>query len=195
MQPILTSARGQVPFGLSGASPLAKAMLVLLGTGVLAASSWIAVPMFPVPVTMQSFAVVLIGALCGWRLGLATVLAWLAEAALGLPVLANGSGGPLVFLGPTAGYLLAFPLMAAMVGYAVERGITGNSLVRLGGVMLLAQALCLVVGGAWLMAMVGPARGLALGVTPFLLGGALKAGLAMATVRLATRLTRPKTNG
>ena len=80
-----------VPLRLAGRPLAVKVAAVFLGSLFLAASSWIEVPMFPVPMTMQTFAVTLVGALYGWRLGLATVLAWLGEAALGAPVLAGGA--------------------------------------------------------------------------------------------------------
>src|SRR3546814_16627125 len=93
----------RVPFRLDGVSLGRKALFVALGTLVLAASSWIEVPMVPVPMTMQTYAIVLIGALCGWRLAGAVVLAYLGEAVIGLPVLSGGASGPIHFVGPTAG--------------------------------------------------------------------------------------------
>ncbi len=66
---------------------------VVIGTLFLAAASWIAVPMVPIDVNMQTYAVIVVGALLGARMGVLTVMAWLAEAALGLPVLSHGAGG------------------------------------------------------------------------------------------------------
>ena len=99
--------------------------LVLGGTAVLTASSYVSIPMQPVPVSLQTFAVLMVGALYGWRLGGLTVLAWLLEAALGMPVLAGGKGGLAPFFGPTAGYLLAFPLGAVLMGWLAARGWDG----------------------------------------------------------------------
>jgi biotin transport system substrate-specific component len=101
------------PLGLQARPAHIKAAAVLLGTLVLAIASQISVPMVPVPMTMQTLAVILIGALYGWRLGALTILAWLGEAALGLPVLAGGNGGLAPFMGPTGGYLVSFPFVAA----------------------------------------------------------------------------------
>ena len=81
-------------YGPFAAKLLNKTLLVLLGTAFLALCSWIEVPMYPVPMTMQTFGVVLIGFLFGWRLGGVTVVAWLVESAMGLPVLAGGAGAP-----------------------------------------------------------------------------------------------------
>lgn len=94
---------------LPSKSLIQQAIYVFAGTLVLALASRLAVPMVPVPITMQTFAVTMIGALYGWRLGSLTLLAWLGEAMLGLPVLAGGAFGLAPFFGPTAGYLVSFP--------------------------------------------------------------------------------------
>jgi biotin transport system substrate-specific component len=182
---LLDSARhsGFDPLRLS-ARPLAvKLLFVLSGTLALAAASQISVPMVPVPVTMQTFAVTMIGALYGWRLGAITVLAWLGEAMLGAPVLANGAGGVSPFVGPTAGYLLAFPLMALLVGWLAEKDWTGDNIVRSFMAHLAANALSLVVGGAYLAWLIGAEKGWLLGVAPFILGGVLKSALAAAVLK------------
>ena len=99
------------------------ALAVLICTGVLTLSSYLEVPMFPVPMTMQTLAVTLVGAVLGWRLGALAILVWLGEAAMGLPVLAGDHvAGPLVFVGATAGYLFAFPLAAALCGFVHDLG-------------------------------------------------------------------------
>ena len=145
--------------------------------------------MYPVPMTMQTFAVTLVGAFYGWRLGTLTVLAWLGEAMIGLPVLAGGAGGIAHFAGPTLGYLVAFPLMAALVGFAAERGWTRNIVAGF-TVMLLANALCLTIGGAYLASLIGSDQALIHGVIPFMLGGVLKSALAALTVMAGHKLTR-----
>ncbi|AVO41981.1 biotin transporter BioY [Simplicispira suum] len=168
--------------------------LVLGGTAVLAASSYVSIPMQPVPVSLQTFAVLMVGALYGWRLGGLTVLAWLLEAALGMPVLAGGKGGLAPFFGPTAGYLLAFPLAAMLMGWLAVRGWDGAHPLRAFWAMLLCTTLILLVGGAWLGAMIGAAKGWQLGVLPFLVGDVVKSALGAATLALwhsaRTRLPR-----
>jgi biotin transport system substrate-specific component len=161
-------------------SLLKKAMLVLVGTMVLALSSQLSVPMVPVPITMQTFAVTMIGALYGWRLGTLTVLAWLGEAALGLPVLANGSSGLVAFAGPTAGYLAAFPLMAALVGYVSERFIGPDRLIGNAFLHFAANILCLILGTVWLTGLLDFDKAFAVGFAPFVLGAVLKSILAAA---------------
>ncbi|HVU42198.1 MAG TPA: biotin transporter BioY, partial [Xanthobacteraceae bacterium] len=102
---------------LAKASPLATLGIVLVGSWLLAASSWIEAPMWPVPMTAQTYAVLLIGAVCGFRLAAATVAAYLVEGAIGLPMFAGGAGGPQHLIGPTGGYLIGFLVGAAAIGW------------------------------------------------------------------------------
>ena len=176
-----------VPFRLGRRSVPFKAVAVLSATGVLAACSWIAIPMVPVPVTMQTFGVTLVAALFGWRLGTLAILAWLAEAALGLPVLASGGAGLWHMVGPTGGYLVSFLLTGLLVGAAAERGLTTRNLAWGLAVMVAANAMILAVGAAWLATFVGAEKAIALGVTPFILGGLLKAALAACGLEAARR--------
>jgi len=174
-----------LPHGAAGGAHwLRQAALVLVGTGVLTASSYISIPMVPVPVSMQTFAVLMVGALYGWRLGGITVLAWLLEAALGMPVLAGGKGGLAPFVGPTAGYLFAFPVGAVLMGWLAARGFDGARPVRAFGAMLLCTTLILAIGALWLGAMIGAAKGWALGVAPFLIGDVVKSVLGAASLVL-----------
>lgn len=170
---------------LQTSSPVLKGLAVLAGTGLLTLSSYIQVPMLPVPMTLQTLAVTLIGALYGWRLGTAAIVAWLMEAALGLPVLAGGAAGLPYFLGPTGGYLLAFPLAGALTGWLVERG--WNRLLPVFVAMLLANVLCLAVGGAWLSVLIGPEKAFLAGVAPFALGAVVKSGLGAAIFKALAR--------
>ena len=179
--------KAYVPLRLARQSALFKVGAVLAATGVLAACSWIAVPMMPVPVTMQTFGVTLVAALFGWRLGTLAILAWLVEAAVGLPVLSAGHSGLLYMMGPTGGYLASFVLTGLLVGSAAERGLTARNVATAFAVMLLANAMILAVGGAWLSLFVGADKAIALGVTPFLLGGLLKAALAACGIEAARR--------
>jgi biotin transport system substrate-specific component len=133
---------------------------------------------------MQTFAVTLVGAIYGWRLGGITIIAWLLEGAAGLPVLAGGASGVQHFLGPTGGYLFAFPVAGALMGWLAERGWNGDrvALAFLG--MLLSNAVCLALGAAWLATLIGPQRAIAVGVTPFLVGALLKSALGAAVLKL-----------
>ncbi|MCC8931030.1 biotin transporter BioY [Rhizobium sp. 'Codium 1'] len=181
------AAHGFDPLGISGRSLPVQAVLLLFGTGVLALASQISVPMVPVPITLQTFAITMIGVLYGWRLGALTVLAWLGEAMMGLPVLAGGGGGLAPFVGPTAGYLAAFPIVAALAGLLAEKGWTGERVVKSFVAHLSANLLCLAIGGAWLAWLIGAEKGMALGVTPFILGAVLKSALAAALLMALAR--------
>jgi biotin transport system substrate-specific component len=160
---------------------------IVLGSLFLAASSYIEVPMVPVPVTMQTFSVALVGALYGWRLGGLTITAWLVEGALGFPVLAGGAAGAHHFVGPTGGYLFAFPVAGMVMGWLAERGWNGRrvGLAFLG--MLVSNAVCLALGAAWLSFTTGVEQAFFLGVFPFLLGGVLKSVLGAAMLNLLMR--------
>ena len=167
-----------------------KAAAVVLGTLFLALSSYIEVPMVPVPMTMQTFAVTLVGALYGWRLGGLTIVAWLVEGALGLPVLSGGAAGFVHFMGPTGGYLFAFPIAGMVAGFLAERGWNGHRVAFAFLAMLAGNALCLLLGAAWLSLMIGVGAAFTAGVLPFLLGAVLKSALAAAVLKALARGSR-----
>src|SRR5262249_24296521 len=104
---------------------LQEVLLVLVGTALLAVSAKVKVPFYPVPMTLQTLVVMLIGAPYGMRFGATTTLAYLAEGMLGLPVFANTPpifASPDYFLGPTGGFLVAYPIAALIIGFAADRG-------------------------------------------------------------------------
>lgn len=175
------------PLDLNGRSLAWRVGAVVAGTLFLALCSYIEVPMVPVPINMQTFGVALIGALYGWRLGAITVVAWLAQAAVGMPVLSGGAAGAHHFVGPTAGYLFAFPLSAALAGWLAEKGWNGERPILAFGSMLLSNAVCLAMGAAWLAVMIGFDQAIIHGVTPFLVGAVLKSALGAATLALLMR--------
>ena len=166
-----------------------RLLAVAFGTVLLAISSRIEVPMVPVPVTMQTFTVAMIGALYGWRLGTLTVLAWLGQAALGLPVLAGGAGGLAHFAGPTGGYLVAFAVMATQIGWLAERGWNGDRAGLAFLSMLAGNLICLAMGAAWLSRGIGWDAAITHGVTPFLVGTVLKSAVGALALR---QLGRPR---
>ncbi len=156
--------------------------VVLIGSWVLAASSWIEVPMWPVPMTAQTCAVLMIGAVCGWRLAAYTVAAYLAQGALGLPMFAGGAAGAHHLVGPTGGYLVGFLIAATLVGWLTERG-WGRTWLGLAGAMTIAHALIFATGVGWLALLIGGEQAIAAGLTPFILGSIIKIAAAVATVR------------
>ncbi|QCO57685.1 biotin transporter BioY (plasmid) [Pseudorhodobacter turbinis] len=167
-----------------------KVAAAFFGTLFLTLSSFIEVPMVPVPITLQTFAVMLVGALYGWRLGGVTIVAWLVAAALGLPVLSGGDSGVQYFLGATGGYLFAFPVAGMAVGWLTARGWDGQRVWLSFLAMLIGNAICLTLGAAWLAVLIGAKQAILAGVVPFLIGGVLKSGLGAMTLKLLTRDTQ-----
>jgi biotin transport system substrate-specific component len=159
-------------------------VLVLAGTALIALCAQISVPFFPVPLTLQTFAVFLIGLSFGWRLGGITVALYLLEGALGLPVFAGGKGGLIVFMGPTAGYLAGFFLAATACGRFAERGFD-RSYSKLLASLLVGNILLYAPGLLWLGSLIGWDKPvLEYGLYPFILGDLLK--IAMAVLLLPT---------
>jgi len=185
-----TRAVPGVPAWLRRQSIATRTVVLLLGILALTASSWLNVPMIPVPMTLQTLAVMLVGALYGWRLGVLTILVWLALGALGLPVLAGGTGGIARFLGPTGGYLLAFPFAGALTGWLAERGWNGERMALAFAAMLIAHALCLLLGGAWLATTLGMQKAVAVGVVPFVPGAVVKSALGAVLLKLIVMVRR-----
>ena len=165
----------------SGASRTLRAVLLaILGSALLTLSAKAQVPFYPVPMTMQTLVVLLIGMALGPRLGAATVLFYLAQGAAGLPVFAGTPEkgiGLAYLLGPTGGYLAGFAVAAGVSGWIVERR---RDLV--GIVLAVAAGLAVIyaLGVLWLSTLVGFGPAIALGVLPFLWGELFKAGLAVA---------------
>ena len=161
----------------------------LAGIAALTASSWVSVPMYPVPVTMQTLVVLLLGALCGPRGGFAIVMAWLALSLTGAPVLAGGKSGLVAFAGPTAGYLAAFPVAAFLAGLLPRSEELSAHAVRFGGFLAL-HVLILTAGSGWLSTFIGAEAAIMSGVMPFLIGALLKSALGAALIAGFQQTTR-----
>lgn len=165
------------------------AVLAVLGSLLLWASAKAHVPMWPVPMTMQSFAVLVIGMGYGLRLGTATVALYLLEGAVGLPVFSGTPErgiGIAYMMGPTGGYLAGFLVAAAAVGWLAERG-WDRTLPKAVAAMALGTVLLFVPGVAWLAVLIGWSKAVAAGLTPFLAGSVVKLALAAALLPLASR--------
>jgi biotin transport system substrate-specific component len=168
--------------GDAAAAAVRGAILALLGTALLIVSAKIQVPFWPVPMTLQSMVVLLIGAAYGWRLGAATLMLYLAEGAIGLPVFAGTSErgiGLAYMMGPTGGFLIGFALAAAATGYLAERG-WDRSLPRVVAMMVLGHIVLFLPGLAWLASIMGWEQAWAVGVAPFVAGTVVKTALAVA---------------
>ncbi len=162
-----------------------RAALVAFGVAALAVAAKIKAPIWPspVPITMGTFAVLSLGAAYGARLGLVTILAYLAVGALGYDVFATSSAesnGLAYMLGGSGGYLLGYVLATAALGFAAARG-WDRSVWRMALALLVGNALIYVPGLVWLHQFTsGWAQTLEWGLTPFLIGDALKLALAAA---------------
>lgn len=178
--------------------PLRYVVLALVGTALVAVSAKIQVPFWPVPMTMQTFAALVIGMAYGWKLGGATLLLYLGEGAAGIPVFAAG-GGLAYFAGPTTGYLVGFLVAATVVGWLGERG-WDRSVVWTLAANFIGTACIFVLGVAWLTLFIANAKGLSLdaafagalasGLTPFIAGAAAKIALAAAVLPMAWKLVK-----
>jgi biotin transport system substrate-specific component len=171
---------------------LKSVALVVAFSLLTAAAAQVVVPLpfTPVPLTGQTFAVLLTGALLGPRLGALAMLAYLLEGAAGLPFFRGGAGGVTHFAGATAGYLLAFPAAAYVTGYLSERG-WDRRFVTAAAAMALGSLVILACGWAWLALMFkGGTEAFRLGVAPFLPGDVLKVALAAAVLPSGWALLR-----
>ena len=159
---------------------LYDAALVLGASLVIALSAQVAIqlPFSPVPITGQTMAVLLVGALLGSRRGALAVLAYIAEGLAGLPVFAGGAAGLARLFGPTGGYLVGFVAAAFLVGWLAERGWDRRFGTTLAA-MTLGNLVIYGVGAVWLAVFVGGlSRAWSFGVLPFLPGDAIKIVLA-----------------
>lgn len=162
-------------------------VLALIGVVALTISAKVQIPFYPVPMTMQTFVVLVTGIAYGTRLGVATLLLYMGAGALGLPVFAGTpeKGLGLVYmLGPTGGYLAGFVIAAALCGWLAERG-WDRKLMTTAIAMLAGNVLIYLPGLLWLGTVVGWDKPvLQWGLTPFLLGDFFKLLLAAATLPL-----------
>ncbi len=171
------------------ARPIRLAILALAGSALLTLSAKVQVWPGPVPVTMQTFVILVLGMTYGWRLGGATLLLYLAEGAIGLPVFAKG-GGIAYFSGPTGGYLVGFVLAAVAAGWLAERGWDRRPATT-ALAMLIGNIVIYVPGLLWLGMIVGWDKPvLEWGLYPFLIGDAVKLALAAAALPLAWKAVR-----
>ena len=155
---------------------LRRTALAVFGSVALTVSAKIQIPFWPVPFTMQTMIVLLVGMALGWRLGAATVALYLAQGAMGLPVFAQG-GGIAYFAGPTGGYLLGFLAAAALIGWLAERG-WGRSVMSTVAAMLAGTAVIFACGLSWLAYLIGVEKAILGGLVPFLASAALKIVIA-----------------
>ena len=169
--------------------------LVAIGVAFLIACAKIRVPMWPVPVTMQTFGVLTIGAVYGMRLGLATLLAYVLLGAMGVAVFAGDSAGIAYLAGPTAGYLAGFAVAAALVGWLSARGAS-RTVAGMVGALLVGNVAIYAFGLPWMAYLFAADKGMGWvmqwGMTNFLTGDALKLMLAALIVPALWKLSGKK---
>lgn len=159
-------------------------ILALAGSALLTLSAKLKVPFYPVPMTMQTLAVLVIAVAYGSRLGAATVALYLAQGAAGLPVFADTPErglGLVYMMGPTGGYLVGFLIAAYATGWLAEHG-WDRSIPRIAALMTFGHILIFAAGFAWLASLIGPQKAWLLGVAPFFAASFLKIALGAALV-------------
>lgn len=169
-----------------GTAKIAKEVaLVVAGIALMTLAAKIRVPMWPVPITMQTFGVLTIGTVLGLRLGLFAMVGYLALGMLGVQVFTGESAGLAYMAGPTGGYLVGFAVAAGVMGYLARRG-WDRSVASMAGAMLIGNAIIYVFGLAGMsmlfLADKGAAWVLQYGFTNFMVGDALKLVLAALVV-------------
>src|SRR5229473_3894335 len=134
---------------------------LVIGFSLLtAAAAQVVIPIGPIPITGQTFAVLLTGALLGSRLGAMAIIAYLVEGASGLPFFSGGTGGIAHLLGPTGGYLVAFPAAAFVTGAFAENGWDKRFLTAVAA-MAAGSVIIIVAGWAWFSFVTHTAPGVA----------------------------------
>lgn len=172
-------------------SVLADLGLILLGSLLVAAAAQISIPLQPVPITGQTFAVLLVGMALGSRRGALALTLYLAQGVAGLPVFAEAKFGLATVQGPTGGYILGFIAAAWLVGVLAERGFDRNLLTTLAA-MVAGNVVIYVCGLVWLQPVIGSWEAtLKAGLYPFLFGDAIKAVLAALLLPSAWKMTKP----
>jgi biotin transport system substrate-specific component len=166
----------------SSAERIVRGFAVALGGSLLlAVSAKVQVPFYPVPMTLQTLVVLLLGAALGARLAAASVALYLIEGLAGLPVFAGAIAGPVYMAGPTGGFLVGFLVAAALIGFAADRR-WDRSWIRLLASLSLGHAVVFAFGFLWLAQLIGAEKAFAAGVAPFGLATVIKTLLAVAPV-------------
>ena len=168
-------------FPTSGTSSYIKNItLILFGSFLLAISAKVQVPFWPVPMTMQTFVVFLIGMTYGWRLSFFTLLAYIGEGAFGLPVFATGSGIAYL-MGPTAGYIYGMLLAVTIIGILAEKGFSNSYFMSLIS-LLIGSIIIFTFGVGYLGSIIGYDKAINLGLLPFIPSEIFKIALAVALI-------------
>jgi len=163
-------------------------VLIIFGSFLLAVSSKVQVPFWPVPMTMQTFVVFLIGMSYGWKLSFLTLIAYIIEGALGLPVFATGAG--LAYLmGPTAGYIYGMLLAAIVIGFLSEKGFSNTYFMSLVS-LLIGSVIIFTLGVGYLGSIIGYDKAINFGLLPFIPSELFKIALAVALIPSISKIIK-----
>jgi biotin transport system substrate-specific component len=167
----------------------ADVMLVISASAIIAIAAQIAIPLpfTPVPLTLQPLAVILVGVTLGATRGASAAMLYLLEGFSGFPVFAQGHGGPLMLMAPSAGFLYSYPFAAGLAGWISERG-WGNSILRAITGMLLALGVIYLGGWSWFAALFDQRTAFAMTVAPFIVADIVKVALGAALLPKAQKL-------
>lgn len=191
MQRDMTTSISGSPDALAGNSAAVNGLLIAGASLLFALSAQIAIPLphSPVPITLQPLAILLIGAALGPTRSAMAACLYLLEGLAGLPVFALGHSGPAALIGPTAGYLYAYPAASWIAGWCATSRV-GSSRVRASLVMVAAIVTLYLGGWSWLAAAwgMGSRSAFVAGIVPFFLADLVKVAIAVLTVPTASRI-------
>ena len=182
--PTIAAALWPVSSSSKGLELARFAALAVAGALAMTLSAKAQVPFYPVPLTLQTLVLLLLGATLGWRIAVASIALYMLEGALGLPVFAftPEKGIGLAYMaGPTGGFLASYLPAVFLIGWLAERG-AARSVLKLAAVMVLAEIIVFSMGFGWLSGFIGAQKAWAFGVAPFLLPDAIKVALAASLV-------------
>ena len=167
-------------------SVIGKIMFLVLGVAILSLSAHFKVPFYPVPMTLQTLVVLLIGMSYGPHLGGATILSYLLLGGLGAPVFSGGAGFAYL-IGPTGGYLSGFFVAVTVLGFLAERGM-GKSWITSGALAVIGTVIIYALGLSWLTSIIGYEKAIQFGLMPFIFGDCLKIVIVTLSIPLAWKL-------
>ncbi len=172
---------------LASASPVWAAAVMILSVALIAWSAQFSIPMKPVPITLQSYAVITLAALLGWQLGGLAALSYVAMGAAGLGVFSKGQSGLAIVTGPAGGFIIGFIVAAVVVGF-LQQYWARLRILPLFCALAIGHVVLMVMGAAWLAYLKGLTFAIDKGTLPFIPGAVVKTIAALATVLLVERL-------
>jgi biotin transport system substrate-specific component len=175
----------------TGATVQAQVAMAVVGASFTALCAQATIPWIPVPFTLQSLAVTLCALSLGFRAGMLSQVFYLGAGCAGLPVFAGAAAGSTHLLGPTGGYLVAFVVCAAVLGYASDRGWTDRAL-GLAAFLVVGYGLILGLGTVWLAFYLPPEEAFAKGFVPFITGAIAKSAVVWLALPAARAFSSPR---